>query len=490
MVSPAFGGPPEGAQRSDRAYAVSRPAATGRSGTASIEARALIGRDALSLIEVTTGTLDFGGAASGSLAQLQIKAYRSGNAVAFTRNHTLDQASFQETDSSLYRGQQLQVQAHVRGLDGNRTDVVTTRPTVRLRPDLAVRQLTGPPEARVGLPVNVSAVVAELNRETGAHADCVLLADGMEVDRAPAIWIDAGGSVSCAFMPMFFSAGVRHLRAEVTGVKPGDWDEANNAASLTVDVRAPELPLQPAFAGVMDFEDHTSRYERNAWMSYGPPAQGFESERRESSDGWMQQEFFAAYPLARFTFPITRLSVSINRDGAARTWTYEDLAPTWTWEFNGFQGACVQRFDTATDADRAVMFQVCSSWSATTVSGHVAYFRDAGDVTYFSSTFTRNWFETPDNTTSYWSWNDIWNNRSGERVPSGSRYTFEGQLVTGAETYGSRIDIELQPVNDSFRFPPEGEPICQVFNWGGGETEWCREETFHRTGFAGFGRTP
>lgn len=489
MLTPAFGGPPD-AQRSDRPYAVSRPAATGRSGTAAIEARALIGRDAVSLIEVTTGSLDFGSATSGSLSQLQIKAYRSGSAVAFTRNMTLDQASFQQPDPSLYPGQELEVQAHVRALDGSRTDVVTTRPTVLLRPDLAIVHFTGAPEARVGLPVNVSAVVAELNGETGAHADCVLRADDVEVDRAPAIWVDAGGSISCSFMPIFFTAGVRSLRAEVSGVTPGDWDEANNAASLTVDVRTSGLSLQPALAMVVDLEQHDSRYERAITTSYGPPAEGFESERRDTRDGWLQSETFVAHLPVRLTFPITRLGMSITKDGVPRTWTYEDLAPNDVWDYGEYQGACVHQYDVATEAHRAVWFQICSSWSAASMEAHINYAQHAGDVTYFSRGFTRYWTETPANTTSYWSWNEISHQLAGERVPSGSRYTFDAVLVTGPDVYASRIEVEMQPVNELLRFPPEGQPICQMFHSVGGQTEWCREETFRSTGFAGYASIP
>src|SRR5437867_7206626 len=101
----ALAAPPEGLQRSDRPYAVSRPLATGRAGTANVEARALIGKDAVGLIEATTASLDSGGSPSGSLTELQIKAYSSGNAIALTLNRTLDQASFQETTTGLYHGQ-------------------------------------------------------------------------------------------------------------------------------------------------------------------------------------------------------------------------------------------------------------------------------------------------------------------------------------------------------------------------------------------------
>lgn len=49
------------------------PNATGRSGSASIEARALLGSDGVTTIELTTGSFENGGA-TGTIAKVQLKA--------------------------------------------------------------------------------------------------------------------------------------------------------------------------------------------------------------------------------------------------------------------------------------------------------------------------------------------------------------------------------------------------------------------------------
>ncbi|MGI9166054.1 MAG: hypothetical protein ACR2G5_06670 [Pyrinomonadaceae bacterium] len=45
----------------------------------------------------------------------------------------------------------------------------------------------------------------ELKGDVGATADLILYADGVEVDRANGVWVDAGGTVSCVFTHTFTS---------------------------------------------------------------------------------------------------------------------------------------------------------------------------------------------------------------------------------------------------------------------------------------------
>ncbi|HEX8698859.1 MAG TPA: hypothetical protein VF815_08480, partial [Myxococcaceae bacterium] len=182
-------------------YRVSAPPATGRSGTATLTARALLGRDGATTFEVSTSTLDTATLAPGNIAKLQIKLLDGQGRVRATENHTnlSSGGRLQRVLPGLGRGQPLQLQANIEGIDGARMDVVTVRTAVRLLPDLAVEQLSAPASAQLGMPVNISALIAERNGDTGAEADCVLKVDGTEVDRAPGIWVDAASAVSCAF---------------------------------------------------------------------------------------------------------------------------------------------------------------------------------------------------------------------------------------------------------------------------------------------------
>jgi hypothetical protein len=124
------------------------------------------------------------------------------NQVSRSRSATCARSIWQRV-----RGSNIGVQANIIGVDGSRTDVVTVTEMVKLRPDLTVGQITNPDHAQIGIPVEITALVSERNGDVGATADCVLSADGVEIDRANGIWIDANRSVSCMFRPIFSMVG-------------------------------------------------------------------------------------------------------------------------------------------------------------------------------------------------------------------------------------------------------------------------------------------
>ena len=213
--------------------------AKGRSGTAAIEARALLGSDGATELTVTTGSFDGDVAAAGSIDKVQLKAAEA------TKNFNgLAGATFTQMLAGLGRHQPLQVQANVSGIDAHRNDVVTVTETVKLRPDLAVERISSTPYAAVGLPMQINALVRERNGDAGARADCLLLANGAEVDRANGIWVDANGTVTCQFEHTFDAAGTQQLAVALADVAPGDYDLANNSATKTVRVfdNVSELP--------------------------------------------------------------------------------------------------------------------------------------------------------------------------------------------------------------------------------------------------------
>jgi hypothetical protein len=90
---------------------------------------------------------------------------------------------------------------------------------------------------------NVSANVSELNHDVGAKADCVLLVDGAQVDQSLGIWVDAGGTVTCAFTTKISVVGTHKLTVSATNVVPGDWDLANNTASTTIEIVPPIVKM-------------------------------------------------------------------------------------------------------------------------------------------------------------------------------------------------------------------------------------------------------
>jgi hypothetical protein len=133
------------------------------------------------------------------------------------------------TMNDVARGQRLRVQANVTGIDPNRTDVVTVDTHVKLRPDPAVIEVNGLSNAHVHVPVNIGALLRELNGDVGATANCVLYIDGVEVDRVQGLWIDAGSAIDCAFKHTFTEVGAHEVTILVENVAPGDFDHTNNA---------------------------------------------------------------------------------------------------------------------------------------------------------------------------------------------------------------------------------------------------------------------
>jgi len=219
-------------------YAQANPSAvTGRSGSAEVQARALLDATGTTVLELSTGDLESDEVPPGEIARLQIKVYDADGALLSTTNHNdLDQGGYVAlTLQDLAVGQTLQLQASVRGIDGNRTSVVVVETDVHLLPDLAIA-IEAPARALPGQPVTVTAVVQEQHGVVGATADCVLYADGLEVDAIEDIWVDGGDAVTCLFVTSFDAAGTYTLTAAVEAVDPGDWDASDNEASTTIEV--------------------------------------------------------------------------------------------------------------------------------------------------------------------------------------------------------------------------------------------------------------
>ena len=240
----------------------------GRSGSAAIEARALLGADGTTDLEVTTGHFE-GGAPVGSLAKVQVKVLASDGRVLTTDNYrkTLTGAGFASFSyDGLHRGQLTQVQASVAGIDGTRTDIVTVSPDVKLRPDL-VASVSAQSVASVNSMVVVGAVMTEHNGEVGARATCRLLVDGAEVASIPGAWVDAASAVTCRFTTSFATVGTKRLTVRITDVSPGDFDPTNNEAVQLIDVVAP-TPLDSMYVSVYQFDGYERVSQQNTNYNY------------------------------------------------------------------------------------------------------------------------------------------------------------------------------------------------------------------------------
>ena len=202
------------------------PNGQGSSGSATVETRALFNKDLSTDVEITTGSFDSSDPAPGTISKVQLKA-----AGRTTNYNDLDAGgTFAAHVDAIALYDVVEIQTHVRGIS-NGTDVVQLNETVKRRPDLAVTAVSNIAESWTNNPINIWATIRELNGDTGARANCRLLANGAEIDRAEGIWVDANDSVECRFVDAFESAGTYALQVVVDAVNPGDWDASNNSAS-------------------------------------------------------------------------------------------------------------------------------------------------------------------------------------------------------------------------------------------------------------------
>ena len=218
---------------------------TGRSGSASLQARALMSADGSVQIDASTGTGDLASsAAPGEIRKIQLKILSPSGKATSTQNFNGNGTGrWSTTLARVGAGSQIQLQANIGGIDGRRTDVVTLTVPVKRLPDVAVDGVAAPSRAMAGMPMNVVATVSERNGDVGARASCMLSIDGQLNDQARGIWIAAGQSVSCAFQTQVATVGSHKVTVYVTGVSPTDYNQNDNSATTSVEVLSPEVAL-------------------------------------------------------------------------------------------------------------------------------------------------------------------------------------------------------------------------------------------------------
>jgi hypothetical protein len=290
----------------------SLPHATGRAGTATIDALALFGSDGMTTLSVS---------ANGTLDKVQIRP-DGANAVNF---NGLGSPAFTQQLDELVPHQPLHVEANVSDADGSRTDVVAADEIVKYRPDLAVLDVRAPERAMPATPFAVTATIRELNGDLGARANCVLSADGVEIDRANGIWVDAHDSVACSFRATLGSMGSHTLTVSATGVEPGDYNDDNNAASTTISIAE---PFDYYSFGAL--EGDTVNHQLMDWPNY-----------HEEANNDDRQQWYSLYGnrMTELSLDALRVHVVEMTDGTPVTEKSFDSA------IRGSAGDCVYGFD-------------------------------------------------------------------------------------------------------------------------------------------------
>ena len=442
--------------------------ATGRSGTSTLAVRALLGKDGVTELEVTTGTFD-PPVAPRPLTRVQVKQLDSKGRPLRTLNHANPGGggTLAIRYPGLPRGGALQVQGHV--TEGRRTDVVTVTETVRLRPDLRVR-LDAPQQVARGVPVSLAATVSEGNGEVGARADCVLYVDGAEADRASGIWVDAGGAVSCAFTHVFASAGTKRVRVEAANVSPADFDLSNNAAEATVQVTG----------GGSDFnytataEDYVERsVQADSMRTIYDSGQVIEQKSAiESRHAIQSGALYASMPHG--VSASTRVRVSQSTNGVTvHAGAWPDAAAG--YPVLAAQPGCMSNWN------GGVVVYLCSTGPADGGVTHVQYLRTTSAVTYFGTQHTRIWWsDAPDNVYAFTLDLGGGYTELAPQITIGADYNFSVELVDGARTYTLNATVPLGATQTrTWSFYPPGGTRCstQYYADPGFRLDVCR---YHR----------
>lgn len=468
MAVSVFAGPPA-ISNSVKYRDTSIANAKGSAGNATIEARALLGRDGGTDLDVTTGSFESGPA--GAIERLLVKR-TSGTQQLTTTHSDLSSGVVSLRLDGLARHDRVDVQAGVSGVDGNRIDVVAAGETVKLRPDLHVAGLTLPPQGRTGLPVTITATVQERNGDIGARANCILSVDGAQTDRSDGVWVDANGSVSCRFNAVFAAAGIHTVAVTAADVTPGDFDTANNSASAQIEI-SDALPFQSYWAYAREWQAssvssdtspvrssetiHTSKRQESGFNGYADALLNWDTLSGsiiESSDGTVIDDSTG--------IPITRSGyVADWGDDATGVTCFSGWHPTTKRSLYGC--SMWQRNDVTG------YYRTESSFNTSRDSGHVTYVSRGWDATYVGQGGT------------YYTWNDTSTQTWGLQHPYGQTVSMTVRLTDGTTTFEATPTITLEPYETGYGYGP----WCYE-HWAGGQA--CSSFSFSETGKRGEAR--
>lgn len=434
--------------------------ATGRAGDISIAARALLGSDGVTDLELTTGAFDGASAPTGTLHRVQVKAgldLEDPLTRNFDANGTF--ASVRLTDLALRWREPIQVQASAHSTDQQRNGVVTLTETVKRRPDLRLNLGTVPPNGIAGHPLNFYLAVAETNGDVGARADCVLRVNGEVVDRASGIWIDARSAVVCAMGYVFPAAGLYQVQLGAENVSPGDWNPANNHTNVvTVNIR----DASQVVAGGSYVATATETKDEIEYFEQGDQSQpSWENNYIYSMRQSSVTRLDASFP-AELDFETMQVSFSEETDG--RYVRYLQSYPRLhvdNWPGPG----CAEL-----SWGRTYFFYGCVNGGATTI-----HFAGGGSATRYYSrwwgVFTNDW------TGQSYTYDRSMNMNMGNGIPWGS--TVSLQLIAADADQIWQIDpfMTLQPWSD----PPLYREGCGT-SWRGPVCWWRKETHSGRAG--------
>jgi hypothetical protein len=439
--------------------------ATGRSGSAQIQAVAVLHPDGVTRLTITTGDLDDPAGAPGYIARAQVKLSPAaceggeGGSRGKGRGHggeddgeecrrTLNFNQLTEPTVTLEipglrRGDAVRIQANVRGVDGRRTDVVTLSAEVVLAPSVHV-DLQVPPRVVVGTPTLVTATVTETAGDLGSGGDCELYADGVLVDRATGIWVDAGDAVTCAFTYTPDHAGEQDLEVRLSGPH-GAAAGTSATDQATVDVVTPLATAWAASAEDRSVEVGT-RFEYHWEKRDGSHK---EYDRTEANTTRTQTVQVAGTLTRAAVFPLAAATLEFESGGIV--WHQE----RWS-ELAGAADAQGRTCATQQIPAQGGVFYVCTSGAASTFG----FTRFGGTVTYHATGFV-NTFDGLTGTGEYFTFNEQYTTSltGGQNRPWGSDVTVRLSVTDAQGTFAVQPVVPLAPFDAVTAVTPR---TCQL----------------------------
>lgn len=434
------------------------PNGVGESGSAVITARALLGKDNNSTVELTTGKLDSNTTPPGSFASVRLEPFTPSGAVLLTQyfSHLATPAGYYSlTWPSLYRGERIQLQSYVTGFPED--DPVRTYTTVKLRPDLAVQNMTFPETAIVQQVVNIRANIAELNGDAGATTSCMLDVDGNTVDQANSVYVAAGGGVTCEFSYTFSGAGTHAIQVTAANPVPGDWDLSNNTASGTITISSDNAEHVTGL--FVDSNENSPNLQTRSFQVTYQGTTVFSSSNTSGSSIHLQGT--------------STLIQDYGCTGATNATSWQipvDISYTESMDGNQMIAFTDKGLNATGTSLAVVPFPVCNSTAASVVAqygstfvtdhfdyiGYVQYLdsagiplyslqfvgvqREAGDVTYFSSGYQCSWWNNCSSPANYYAWNTSTQTQFGTLLPLGSMW---GSSIATQDASGNTLAQQL-----------------------------------------------
>jgi hypothetical protein len=304
-----------------------------------------------------------------------------------------------------------------------------------------------------------------MNADAGATTTCLLAIDGNNVDQANNVYVDAGGSVSCAFVYTFKSVGSHTIAVTASNVVPADWDTNNNSSSATIDITDP-ITAEHAYAAFSDNNGGFPFIRTTSYQQWNSGNLVIDSSQTNGNSGHAQDSSiqFRSFGCAGSTnavpwqFPVN-VTYTETMDGQP-VYSYKDAISGSSTSYSGFfepkcGGTAVSETVEVGSSNQDDHWNYLYSTQYLDSAANVLEFnqtieieRMAGDVTYLSYGY-QCYYWTPycdgqQSPPDYYIWNTTTHNPSGSFVPVGSTWVPSvATLDAAGNTFSGSISVPL-----------------------------------------------